>query len=51
MLGFYHDSSLFTSPVKVFMMGHMMTGIERESAHGEGTREDRSTVNFGRVWV
>ena len=24
---------------------------ERESAHGEGTRLDRSTLNFGLVWV
>ena len=37
------------------MLGHMTTGIvrERESTHGRGTREDRSTINFGciQVWT
>ena len=30
LLGFYHDSSLFTSPMIVFMLEHVMTGIVRE---------------------
>ena len=35
------------------MLEHVTTGIvcERESAHGGGTQEDMSTMNFGHVWV
>ena len=36
------------SPWQVFMLEHMMTVIERES---RGNQEDRSTINFGCVWV
>ena len=43
------DYSLFTSLIQLFTLEHMKTGIVRESAHGRGTREDCSTVNFGRV--
>ena len=50
---FYHDSSLFTSPL--LMLEHVMTGIvrerERERAHGRGTQEGWSIFNFGRVRV
>ena len=52
LLGFYHDSSLFTSPVTSF---HPRASddmhCERESAHGGVTWEDRSTTNFGCVQV
>ena len=38
-------------PSQVFTLERMTTGIVRESAHGGGTREDRSTINFGHVQV
>ena len=50
-LGFYHDYSLFTLLWQVFMLKYVTTGILRESAHGRGTRENRSPINFGSVWV
>ena len=62
LLGFYHDSSLFTSKWKVFMLEHITTGIvcvcvcvrERERERERmcwGTPGDRSTKIFGHVQV
>ena len=49
--GFYHDLSLFTSPVTNIHAGAPYTGIVRESACGGGTQEDWSNQIFGRVRV
>ena len=36
LLGFHHDSSLFTSPLQVFMLEHVTTGIVRGRVHMAG---------------
>ena len=52
LLGFYHDSSLFTSPVTSTHAGARDNRhCERDSVHGRGTQEDRSTINFGHVQI
>ena len=52
LLGFYHVSSLFTSAVtSIHARAYGNRYCGRESAHGSGTWEFRSTVNFGRVRV
>ena len=48
LLGFYHFSSLFTSPVTRSAWRQAM--LEREWIC-RGTREDRSTINLGHVRV
>ena len=57
LLGFYHDSSLFTSPMTSIHAGarenrHCVCVREREREREctwWGTKEDRSTINFGHV--
>ena len=51
-LGFYNDSSLFTSPVtNTHARAHDDRYCEVETACGGGTREDRSSKIFGHVRV
>ena len=52
LLGFYNDSSLFTSPMT--STHHWVCDDRhcvRESAHGGGTQEDRRTIKFGHLQV
>ena len=52
LLGFYHDSSLFTSPTTcIHTRAHDDRHGVRESAHVGGTQKDRGTIFFGYVWV
>ena len=52
LLGFYNDSSFFHLPLTSIHAGARDDRhCERENAHGGGTREDRSTTNFGHVRV
>jgi len=46
LLGFFHASSLFVSYMQVNWQGQENEPSERESPHGGGTREDRSTKNL-----
>ena len=51
LLGFYHDSSLFTSPVTSIYAGAPGDRhCERECTKW-GTREDRGFISVGHVWV
>ena len=48
LLGFFSDSSFLLPHDKYSRLSIVR---ERESAHGGGTREDRSTINFDHVQV
>ena len=51
LLVFYHDYSLFTSPVASIHTGACNRHCERESACGGGKQDNRSTIIFGSIRV
>ena len=54
LLELYYDSALFSSPltsIHAGACGNRHYERVRESAHGAGTQENRSTINFDCVWV